>query len=192
MIIRVLVAVMAVAGLLTACGAEEPQRARPPSPSPSPSPATTPVAPTLYFNLNDEEEALDYLSDIQRRALDALHGGDLGALHDIYTRDGPAGESAARRIIRNFEDRLVDRTRQRAVETEVLRVRSQVATFREIRLILPCVFSLDSNEDMTLDPRVLRQVVAVRMIAENLNWKIDRIEVIREERTGRKVTACPP
>jgi hypothetical protein len=86
--------------LLTACS-EGAVPTAPPS-SPSASPTTTPVAPTLYFNLNDEE-ALDYLSDIEGRADEALHRGDLGALHDIYTSDGPARDTAARRIIRNFD-----------------------------------------------------------------------------------------
>jgi hypothetical protein len=180
----------AAVALVVACSAEAPPRARPPSPSPSST--TTPVAPTLYFNLNDEEEALDYLSDIEGRADEALHRGDLGALHDIYTADGPAREPAARRIVRNFERGLVDRTRHRAVRTEVLAVRSQVAVFRQVRLVLPCVFSYDTNEDVTPDPRVIRQVVVVRMVAENLNWKLDRVEVVRGEPTGRTVTACPP
>jgi hypothetical protein len=176
--------------LLAACSAEAVPTARPSSPSPSPT--STPVAPTLYFNLNDEEEALDYLSDIEGRADEALHRGDLGALHDIYTSDGPARDTAARRIIRNFDHGRVDRTRHRVVKTRVLTVRSQVATFRQVRLVLPCVFSYDANEDVTPDPRVIRQVVMVRMVAENLNWKIDREVVLRQEATGAKVTTCPP
>jgi hypothetical protein len=176
--------------LLTACSAEAGPTARPSSPSPSPT--TTPVHPTLYFNLNDEEEALDYLTEIEDRAVDALQRGDLGALHDVYTSDGPARDAAAQRIIRNFDHGLVDRTRHRAVKTRVLTVRSQVATFRQVRLVLPCVFSYGANEDVTTDPRVIRQVVMVRMVAENLNWKIDREVVLRQETTGAKVTACPP
>lgn len=176
--------------LLAACSAEAVPTARPSSPSPSPT--TTPVHPTLYFNLNDEEEALDYLTEIEDRAVDALHRGDLGALHDIYTSEGPARDAAAQRIIRNFDHGLVDRTRHRAVKTRVLTVRSQVATFRQVRLVLPCVFSYAANEDVTPDPRVIRQVVMVRMVAENLNWKIDREVVLRQETTGAKVTACPP
>lgn len=176
--------------LLAACSAEAVPTARPSSPSPSPT--TTPVHPTLYFNLDDDEEALDYLTDIEDRAVDALQQGDLGALHDIYTSDGPARDAAARRIIRNFDHGLVDRTRHRAVKTRVLTVRSQVATFRQVRLVLPCVFSYDANEDVTPDPRVIRQVVMVRMVAENLNWRIDREVVLRREATGAKVTTCPP
>jgi hypothetical protein len=176
--------------LLAACSAEAVPSARPSSPSPSPT--STPVAPTLYFNLDDEEEALDYLRDIESRADEALHRGDLGALHDIYTSDGLARDTAARRIIRNFDHGLVDRTRHREVKTRVLTVRSQVATFRQVRLVLPCVFSYDANEDVTPDPRVIRQVVMVRLVAENLNWKLDRVEVVRKEPTGAKVTTCPP
>ena len=181
---------MAAVCVLAACSAEAVPGARPSSPSPSST--STPVAPTLYFNLDDDEEALDYLSDIEGRAVEALHRGDLGALHDIYTSDGPARDMAARRIIRNFDHGLVDRTRHRAVKTRVLKVSSQVATFRQVRLVLPCVYSYDANEDVTPDPRVIRQVMMVWMVSEGLNWKIDREVVVRQEATGAKVTSCPP
>jgi hypothetical protein len=183
--------------LLASCssaGSEEADRpARTPSPASSPeaSPSSTPIPPVLYFNLT-EEDALSYLEALDQRIEDALHDGDLGALHDLFIRGSPARRDISRRIIRNFQHRLVDRTRYEPVTTEVLRVTSQLAVFRQVRLVHPCVYTYYGRHDTTPDARVTRQVTLRYMADENLNWKIEREVVKSENPTGQKVTACPP
>jgi hypothetical protein len=181
--------------LLAGCAASGPEEAGrpPPSPvfSPEASPTSTPIHPVLYFNLT-EEDALAYLEALDERIEQAMHEGDLGALHDIYTREGVARRKAAARIVANFRRRLVDRLRYEVLDTEVLRIGSQLAVFRQVRLVRPCVYTFNGRHDETPDPHVTRQVVLRYMADENLNWKIDREVVVSERRTGAKVTACPP
>lgn len=162
----------------------------PPQPSPSPSASLSADHPVQYFNLS-EEDALSYLSSLNDRALEALHEGDLGALHDIYTSDGPAGRKAAATIMREFRRRLVDRTEIDVISTEVLRIRSQMAVFRQVRLVYPCVWTYDDRHDVTPDDRVVRQVLIRYMADERLNWRLHRDIVRAEKPTGDRVTACP-
>lgn len=167
----------------------------PPGRTPSPSvslgdglgPAPHPV---LYFNLS-EEDALDYLAGLEERALEALHDGDLGALHDVYTSDGPARRKAAATIVREFRQNLVDRTKIEVIRTKVLKIRSQMAVFRQVRLVYPCIWTYDDRFDVTPDHRVVRQVLIRYMAAERLNWRLHRDVIRREEPTGDRVTACP-
>lgn len=183
--------------LLAGCASSGPVEAGRPTLSPSrtsnqeATPTSTPIPPVLYFNLT-EEDALSYLEALDERIEAALHDGDLGVLHDLFIRDSPARRDISRRIIRNFQRRLVDRTRYEPVTTEVLRVTSQLAVFRQVRLVHPCVYTYYGRHDTTPDPRVTRQVTLRYMADENLNWKIDREVVKSEKPTGEKVTACPP
>jgi hypothetical protein len=159
--------------------------------SPSAPPSSTPIPPVLYFNLT-EEDALQYLENLDERIEEALHDGELGPLHDIYTSDGPARRKAAARIIRNFRRRVVDRLHYEVFDTKVLKIRSQLAVFRQVREVHPCLYTYADRFDVTPDHRILRQVVIRYMADEQLNWKIDR-EIVRSEvPTGEKVTACPP
>ncbi|HZB04372.1 MAG TPA: hypothetical protein VE737_08635, partial [Actinomycetota bacterium] len=183
------------AAYLAGCASSGPEksgRATPgPTSSPASTPTSTPIPPVLYFNLT-EEDALSYLEALDERIEEALHDGDLGALHDLFIGDGPARREIARRIIRTFQRRLVDRTRYEPVSTKVLRITSQLAVFRQVRLVYPCVYTYDDWYDVTPDDRVMRQVVIRRMADEQLNWRIER-EVVRSEKPiGEKVTACPP
>jgi hypothetical protein len=187
--------VFVVVGLLLvpACAPAdgETPAAGPATPPPPPSPSSTPIPPVLYFNLT-EEDALEYLEALDLRIEEALHDGDLGALHDLYTSEGPAGRGAAARIIRNFRRRVVDRLRYEALSTRVLKIRSQLAVFRQVREVHPCVYRYGDRSDVTPDHRIVREVVIRYMAGENLNWKIDREVVVRREPTGRRVTRCPP
>jgi hypothetical protein len=155
------------------------------------TPSSTPIPPVLYFNLT-EEDALQYLENLDLRIQEAFHAGDLGALHDLYTSDGPARRQAAARIIGNFRRGLVDRLRYEVLSTRVLRIGSQVAVFRQVRLVHPCLYTYGDSQDVTRDPRVLRQVVTRHMADERLNWRIHREVVRSEEPTGDRVSACPP
>jgi hypothetical protein len=181
--------------LLVGCassGPEESGRATPgPTSGPASTPTSTPIPPVLYFNLT-EEDALSYLEALDERIEQALHDGDLGALQDLFVGDGPARKEISRRIIRSFQRRLVDRTRYEPVSTKVLRVTSQLAVFRQVRLVYPCVYTYDGRYDVTPDHRVMRQVVIRWMADEQLNWRIERELVRSEKPTGEKVTACPP
>jgi hypothetical protein len=187
--------ILVVAALLVvpACASAdgETPEAGPATPPPPPSPSSTPIPPVLYFNLT-EEDALDYLEALDLRIEEALHAGDLGALHDLYTSEGPAGRGAAARIIRNFRRRVVDRLRYEALSTRVLKIRSQLAVFRQVREVHPCVYKYGDRSDVTPDHRIVREVVIRYMADENLNWKIDREVVISQEATGRRVARCPP
>jgi hypothetical protein len=181
----------------TACASSpgEASGGGPAAPTPSPSapatPSSTPIPPVLYFNLT-EEDALQYLENLDERIEEALHDGELGPLHDIYTSDGPARRKAAGRIIRNFRRRVVDRLHYEVIQTRVLKIRSQLAVFRQVREVHPCLYTYGDRFDVTPDHRILRQVVIRYMADERLNWKIDR-EIVRSEvPTGAKVTACPP
>jgi hypothetical protein len=166
--------------------------AAPTTSAPTPRPSVTLSAdhPVQYFNLS-EEDALAYLEQLERRALEALHGGDLGAVHDIYTSDGPAGAEAAATIVRQFRRRLVDSTDIEVLDTEVLSITSQLAVFREVRVVRPCVYTLGTLRDVTPDNRVLRQVVIRHMADERLNWRIHRDVIQQSVPTGERVTACP-
>jgi hypothetical protein len=189
--VRRLVVVLAAWMAASACASGGEPFGGPPIPSPTPAPSSTPISPVLYFNLT-EEDALAYLEALDERIEDALHRGDLGVLHDLYTWDGPARRLAAARIIRNFRRNEVDRLRYEVLRTEVLRITSQLAVFRQVRLVHPCVYTYRHLDDVTPDPRILRQVVIRYMADENLNWKIDR-EIVRSEVSiGRTITACPP
>ncbi|HEX2026066.1 MAG TPA: hypothetical protein VHH92_06695 [Actinomycetota bacterium] len=170
----------------TAVVTSSPQPAQPSTPAPS----STPIPPVLYFNLT-EEDALLYLNALMRRIEEARHDGDLGALEDLYMPDSPAREEASAVIIRNFRRRLVDRTHIEAVSTQVLRTSSQLAVFRQVRLVEPCVYTYAHQEDVTADDRIVRQVVRIYMADENLNWKIEREVVLSEEPTGARVRSCP-
>jgi hypothetical protein len=187
--------ILVVAALLVvpACASAdgETPEAGPPTPPPPPSPSSTPIPPVLYFNLT-EEDALDYLEALDLRIEEALHDGDLGALHDLYTSEGPAGRGAAARIISNFRRRVVDRLRYEALSTRVLKIRSQLAVFRQVREVHPCAYKYGDRSDVTPDHRIVREVVIRYMADENLNWKIDREVVMSQEPTGRRVTRCPP
>lgn len=177
-----------------ACVGNEEERASDtqPTPEPIPSPSAPLSAdhPVQYFNLS-EEDALSYLSSLNHRALEALHDGDLDALHDIYTSDGPAGRKAAATIMREFRQRLVDRTEFEVISTQVLKIRSQMAVFRQVRLVYPCVWTYDDRHDVTPDDRVVRQVLIRYMADERLNWRLHRDIVRAEKPTGDRVTACP-
>jgi hypothetical protein len=183
---------VAVAGLVAGCAPArtEPRETAIVTSSPAPTPSSTPIPPVLYFNLT-EEDALLYLAALDRRIEEARHDGDLGALQDLYTPDGPARKEASAEIIRNFRRRFIDRTHVEALSTRVLRIRSQLAVFRQVRLVEPCVYEYGSQRDVTPDDRVVRQVVIRYMADENLNWKIDREVVLSEKPTGRRVQACP-
>jgi hypothetical protein len=187
--------VFVVAALLVvpACGPAdgETREAGPATPSRAHSPSSTPIPPVLYFNLT-EEDALEYLEALDLRIEDALHGGDLGALHDLYTSEGPARRSAAARIIRNFRRRVVDRLRYEALSTRVMKISSQLAVFRQVREVHPCAYRYGDRSDVTPEHPIVREVVIRYMADENLNWKIDREVVVRREPTGRMVTRCPP
>jgi hypothetical protein len=159
--------------------------------TPPARPSSTPINPVLYFNLT-EEDALAYLEALDLRIERALHEGDLGVLHDLYTADGPAGREASARIISNFRRRVVDRLRYEVLSTRVLTIRSQLAAFRQVREVHPCAYRYGDLTDVTPDRRIARQVVIRYMADENLNWKIDREVVVREEPTGRNVPRCPP
>ena len=161
-----------------------------PSPSPSATPSSTPIPPVLYFNLT-EEDALLYLENLDERIEEAFHGGDLGALHDLYTSDGAAGRKAAARIIRDFRRRVVDRRHYEVLHTRVLKIRSQLAVFRQVREVHPCVYTYGDRFDVTPDHRILRQLVIRYMADERLNWKIHREVVLREEPTGQRIPRCP-
>jgi hypothetical protein len=188
---RALAALAAVA-TIGACGGEAPSDRPTTSPSPSlaASPSSTPIPPVLYFNLT-EDDALAYLEALDERIEDALHDGELGALNDLYTADGPARPDVTARIVRTFRRGLVDRTRHEVTDTKVVRIRSQLAVFRQTRLVHPCVYTYANRFDVTPDPRVLRQVVVRYMADENLNWKIDREVIVSERPTGQKVIVCP-
>jgi hypothetical protein len=183
---------VAAAGLLAGCSSaqSEPRETAVVTSSPAPTPSSTPIPPVLYFNLTEADARL-YLAALDRRIEEARQDGDLGALEDLYTPDGPARREAAAEIIRNFRRRLVDRTRVEVLSTRVLRIRSQLAVFRQVRLVEPCVYTYGSQYDVTPDDRILRQVVIRHMADENLNWKIDREVVLSEQPTGRRVRACP-
>jgi hypothetical protein len=188
--------ILLVGGALAAasCSAERAPSAGPPTPTPSRVPATplsTPIPPVLYFNLT-EEDALRYLEALDDRIEEALHEGDLGALHDLYTDDGPAGKRMAERIVRNYRRRVVDRLRYEVVSTRVLRIGPQVAVFRQVRMVHPCAFTYDDQHDVTPDSRIMRQVVVRTMADERLNWKIEREMVRSQEPTGDRVSPCPP
>lgn len=189
---RVLAVILATACLLAACspGRTEPRQAADPTPSATPRPTSTPVHPVVYFNVT-EEDALLYLNALMRRIEQARHDGDLGALEDLFMPDSPARKKASAVIIRNFRRRLVDRTHIEVVSTRVLRTSSQLAVFRQVRLVEPCVYAYASQEDLTPDDRIVRQVVRVYMADENLNWKIDREVLLSEEPTGKRVRSCP-
>jgi hypothetical protein len=179
--------------LVTACAGDEntsPGASPSSQPTPSPSPSASIAHPTEYFNLS-EEDALSYLAGLEERALEALHDGNLGALHDIYTSDGPARREAAATIMREFRHGLVDRTEIDVVSTEVLEIHSQLAVFREVRLVYPCVWTYDDRTDVTPDHRVIRQVLIRSMADEYLNWRLDHDEITNEHPTGEKVTVCP-
>lgn len=77
------------------------------------------------------------------------------------------------------------------VQTEVVRIRSQMAVFRQVRLVSPCVWTYDDRVDVTPDHRVMRQVLLRYMRDERPNWRLHRDEVLRQEPTGERVTACP-
>lgn len=100
-------------------------------------------------------------------------------------------QEIARRILRNFRRGVIDRTRQRALRTTLLEVRSQFAEFRQVRLVSPCLYTYQGHLDVTPNRRVLRQVLLRRMADENLNWKLEREVLLRSEPTGAKA-ACPP
>jgi hypothetical protein len=189
------VTLLVLAAALTAAACSEPDSSGgPPIPISSRVPATptsTPIPPVLYFNLT-EEDALQYLEALDVRIEEALHQGDLGALHDLYTEDGPAAKQMAARIVRNYQRRVVDRLRYEVVTTRVLRIEPQLAVFRQVRLVHPCAYTYDDQYDVTPDPRIMRQVVIRSMTDEQLNWKIDREVVRSEEPTGERVSACPP
>jgi hypothetical protein len=160
-------------------------------------PAETPRAvstatdhPVLQFNLT-EEDALDYLKHLDERAEAALHDGELGSLKDVYISHGPAGRRAAALVIEDFRNGWVNRTRIEARSTEILRIRSDLAVFRQIRLVYPCIYEFDTNLDVTPDSRVLRQVVVRYMALENLNWRLERDVVKSSRPTGDRVKACP-
>jgi hypothetical protein len=192
--VRALTILVVAVGLTAAACSEPDPSAGPPIPISSRVPATpssTPIPPVLYFNLT-EEDALAYLEALDIRIEEALHRGDLGALHDLYTEDGPAGKRMAARIVRNFQRRVVDRLWYEVVSTRVLRITSQLAVFRQVRLVHPCAFTYGDQYDATPDPRIMRQVVIRTMADENLNWKIDREVVRSEEPTGDRVSPCPP
>jgi hypothetical protein len=87
---------------------------------------------------------------------------------------------------------VVDRLRYETRSTRVLRIRSQLAVFRQVREVHPCVYVYADRSDVTSDPRIVREVVIRHMAGENLNWKIDREVVVRKMPTGRRVTRCPP
>jgi hypothetical protein len=158
--------------------------------SPAPVPSSTPVHPVLYFNLT-EDDALAYLEELDRRIEEALHDGDLGALQDLFVTGSPAALRMAGRIIRNFRQGLVDRLRYEVLDTRVLRISSQLAVFRQVRLAVPCVYTFAGHKDVTPDPRVMRQVVIRNMADEGLNWRIER-EVVRSEEPTGENASCPP
>jgi hypothetical protein len=158
--------------------------------SPAPVPSSTPVNPVLYFNLT-EEDALAYLEQLDQRIEEALHDGDLGALQDLYVTGSPAARRMAGRIIRNFRQGLVDRLEYEVLDTRVLRISSQLAVFRQVRLAVPCVYTFAGHQDVTPDPRVMRQVVVRYMADERLNWRIER-EVVRSEEPTGENASCPP
>jgi hypothetical protein len=160
------------------------------APTPRPSVTLSAEHPVLHFNLT-EEDALTYLEELDRRSLEALHDGDLGALRDLYTTDGPARREIAGTIIRQFRKGLVDSTDIEVMDTQVLRITSQLAVFRQVRLVRPCVYTAGTLYDVTPDHRVLRQVMIRYMADERLNWRIHREVIERSVPTGEKVTACP-
>jgi hypothetical protein len=184
-----LLLVAAVAG---ACSSPDPETggAGVSTPTPEASADHSVLPPVLYFNLT-EEDALTYLEELDHRIQEAIHHGDLGALHDIYTHDGPAGLEAADTIIRQFRRGLVDSTDIEVVSTEVLRITSQLAVFRQVRLVRPCVYTFGAQQDVTPDHRVMRQTVIRHMADERLNWRIHREVIERSVPTGERVTACP-
>jgi hypothetical protein len=186
--VQKLVAVLLALSTLSACS--DPTEGRTGPPSPSPSPTGSVQHPVVYFDLS-EEDALGYLANLDERALEALHDGSLGSLHDIYTSDGPARREAAATIVREFERGWVDRTEIEVLETEVLRIGPQMAVFRQVRLLYPCVWTYDDRVDVTPDDRVVRQVLIRYMADEYLNWRLHRDVIRREEPTGERVGACP-
>jgi len=113
------------------------------------------------------------------------------ALHDIYISDGLARRDAAATIVRQYRRRLVDRTEIEVVQTEVVRIGSQVAVFRQVRRVSPCIWTYDDRGDLTSDLRVIRQVLLRYIREERLNWRLHRDEVLRQEPTGERVTICP-
>jgi hypothetical protein len=177
----------------TACSSPDVKEAGAPkasATSPGPPASHAVLQPTLYFNLS-QEDALSYLENLDRRALEALHEGDLGALHDIYTHDGPAGAEASATIIRQFRKELIDSTDIEVRNTKVLRITSQLAVFRQVRLVWPCIYTVGDGYDATPDHRVLRQVLIRYMADERLNWRIHRDVIEKSVPTGEKVAACP-
>ena len=177
-------------GVMGACTATSDAPEAGPSPTAAPEPSHTVLHPDEYFNLS-EADALDYLHDLEVRAEDALHEGDLGALLDIYTRDGEAGREASATIVRDYRNAWENATDIEIVSTRILRITSQLAVFRVVQVIRPCVFDVDTHVDATEDPRVLRQVVTRSMADEQLNWRLHRDVIERSEPTGERAD-CPP
>jgi hypothetical protein len=181
-----------ILALTSACSTSDERADRSPEPSPSPSPSTSSGAPHpgTYFNLT-EEDALNYIGYLMDRAGEAVHAGDLGALQEIYTEDGPARRHVAGTIIRDFQNGWINSTDVEVVRTRVLRITSQLAVFEQVRLVRPCVYDFNTNLEAGRDHHELRQVVTVYMADEFLNWRIDREMVGRSEPTGQRVP-CPP
>ena len=178
--------------IAAACTPSVTDRAEPtPAASPSAAPsASLPPNPVLYFNLS-EADALDYLAHLQARALEALRGGDLGDMKDVYTRDGAAGRAAAAAVIEDFRNKSVNATEIDVLRTEIVSIGSQLAVFDVVRIVRPCVYDYDTNLSTTEDDRERREVARVYMADEKLNWRLDREVVRRSAPTGERVP-CPP
>ncbi len=163
-----------------------------PSPQPAPSPSASSGAPHpgTYFNLT-EADAVNYIGYLMERSQEAVQAGDLGALQDIYTRDGPARGDVAATIIRDFRNGWINSTEVEVVRSRVRHIDSQLAVIEQVRLVRPCAYGFNSNLDATPDNREMRQTVTVYMADEFLNWRIDREVVRRSEPTGQRVD-CPP
>ena len=186
-------AVVAIAAVTVAGCSSDPDRSLEPTAAPSatPSPPSggSVEAPTVLFNLS-EADALDYVEDLIVRAEEALQEGNLGALKDLYTEDGPARREAAAAILRDFRNGWVNDTEIEVERTRIVSIESRLAVFEQVRLVRPCVYDFNNNLVATSDDREMRQAVTVYMADEHLNWRIDREVVRRSEPTGERV-ACP-
>jgi hypothetical protein len=179
------IASVLVAAVLAGCS---------PSPEPAvgPSPTTSPTGtvrpPTEYFDLT-QEDALDYLHDLDVRVAEAIRTRDTSDFDDLFIDGSPAELRARAAIGRARSQGYVDRTAYRVRETEVLSITATRAVFRQIRLVLPCRVS-EEGEAVTPDPVIVLQTVRRFMDLEELNWRLARDVVEASRPTGSRAP-CP-
>jgi hypothetical protein len=169
--------------LLTACSSGAPPRA-----DPTPTSPKTLRPPTEYFNLT-EDEAVDYLHDLDRRVAEDIANRDSSDVDDLFVDGSPAEARFLRLIRESRRQGYVDRTAYQVLETDVLEVESTRAEFEETRLVRPCRVS-DDGRDVTPDHAVVRQVVTRVMALESLNWRLARDQVASSRPIGEDAP-CP-